>query len=104
MVHEEIEQTKPFGSLKSKIIHYTTTDLKRYAKKIDRYANYAAQAYIKQNKRIGSFNLYIKPAFKFLNSYIFRGGFLDGKTGWIICKLRTRETWLKAKIASEHKK
>lgn len=104
MVHEEIEQTKPFGSLKSKIIHYTTTDLERYAKKIDRYANYAAQAYIKQNKRIGSFNLYIKPAFKFLNSYIFRGGFLDGKTGWIICKLRTRETWLKAKIASEHKK
>ena len=59
--------------------------------------------YIKKNKNIGLFNLYIKPTFKFLNSYILRRGFLDGKTGWIICKLRAHETWLKAKIALDYK-
>ena len=103
MVHEEIEYTKPFGSLNSTIIHYTTDNLEHYTKKIERYAQQAAQAYIKEGKKIGIFNLYLKPAFKFLNSYIFRAGFLDGKTGWIICKLRTRETWLKAKIALDYK-
>ena len=104
MVHEEIERTKPFGSLNSKIIHYNTTDLKRYSQKIERYANYAAEVYLKKNKKIGPFNLYIKPAFKFMNSYILRGGFLDGKTGLMICKLRARETWLKAKITLEKNK
>ena len=102
-VHEEIEQNKPFGNLNSKIIHNTTKDLKQYSKKIERYAHYAAQEFIQKNKRIGVFNLYVKPAYKFVNSYIIRGGFLDGKIGWIICKLRTRETWLKAKIAKEYK-
>ena len=104
MVHEEIERTKPFGSLNSKIIHYNTTDLKRYSQKIERYANYAAQVYLKKNKKIGPFHLYIKPAFKFMNSYVLRGGFLDGKTGLMICKLRARETWLKAKITLEKNK
>ena len=102
MVHEEIEKTRPFGKLKSKIIHYTTNDLEKYTKKIERYAYYAAETYIKENKKIGVFNLYLKPAFKLLNSYVFRGGFLDGKIGWIICKLRTRETWLKAKITLDY--
>ena len=103
MVHAEIEHTKPFGSLKSTIIHHTTSNLEHYTKKIERYAHYAAQTYIKKNKNIGLFNLYIKPTFKFLNSYILRRGFLDGKTGWIICKLRAHETWLKAKIALDYK-
>ena len=103
MVHAEIEHTKPFGSLKSTIIHHTTSNLEHYTKKIERYAHYAAQTYIKKNKNIGLFNLYIKPTFKFLNSYILRGGVLDGKTGWIICKLRAQETWLKARIALDYK-
>ena len=103
MVHEELEYTKPFGSLNSNIIHYTTNNIDHYTKKIERYAYNAAHTYIKENKKIGVFNLYLKPAFKFLNSYFIRGGILDGKTGWIICKLRTRETWLKAKIALDYK-
>ena len=103
MVHAEIEHTKPFGSLNSTIIHHTTSNLEHYTKKIERYAHYAAQTYIKKNKNIGLFNLYIKPTFKFLNSYILRGGVLDGKTGWIICKLRAQETWLKARIALDYK-
>tara|TARA_E500000178_G_C16882709_1_gene689769 strand:- start:32 stop:1099 length:1068 start_codon:yes stop_codon:yes gene_type:complete len=103
MVHEEIECNKPLGVLKSTIIHHTTNDLERYTNKIERYAYYAAQTYIKENRKIGVFNLYLKPAFKFLNSYILRGGFLDGRIGWIICKLRTRETWLKAKITLDYK-
>lgn len=103
MVHEEVIKDIPFGTLKSKIFHHTTSDLNKYSKKIERYAHYAAQEFLLKNKRIGVFNLYIKPAFKFINSYFIRGGIFDGKIGWIICRLRARETWLKAKIALEHK-
>jgi glycosyltransferase involved in cell wall biosynthesis len=103
MVHEEIERNNTFGILKSSLTHNTTTDVLAYTKKIERYAYYAAKAYIQQDKRIGPFNLYIKPAYKFFSSYILRGGILDGKIGWVICRLRARETWLKAKIASDYK-
>ena len=52
MVHAEIEHTKPFGSLNSTIIHHTTSNLEHYTKKIERYAHYAAQTYIKKNKNL----------------------------------------------------
>lgn len=103
MVHEEIEQNQKIGKLKSKIHHYTAKNFQDYCNRIDRYAGYAAQEYIKSNKRINWFHLYVKPAYKFFYSYIIRGGFLDGKTGWIICKLRARETWLKAHKTIRHK-
>lgn len=101
-VHEEIEQNQKFGSLKSQLVHYTTQDLNLYTQKIERYAHYAAQELIEKKEHIGIFHLYIKPAFKFFQSYIIRGGILDGKIGWHICRLRTKETWLKAHIAYKH--
>lgn len=103
MVHEEIEQNTKIGKLNSKIFHYTASNLNEYFQRVDSYAGYAAQENIKKNIQITWFHLYIKPAYKFLYSYVFRAGFLDGKLGWIICKLRAKETWLKARKTIEHK-
>ena len=75
--------------------------LEAYIKKINRYAGYAAQELIKKNIKIGWIALYIKPAYKFLHNYIIRGGVLDGKNGWIICSLRAKEVWLRAKKAKQ---
>ena len=99
MVHEEIERKGAIGKLKSIFIHNTAIDTTFYTQKIERYANYAAQEIVKKKIRVNGFHLYIKPAHKFIVRYIIRGGFLDGKTGWIICKLNAKETWLKAKNA-----
>lgn len=99
MVHEEIEQKSEIGKMKSIFFHHTAVDIGFYTKKIERYANYSAQEIFKNKNRVNAFHLYVKPAHKFIVSYIIRGGFLDGKTGWIICKLRAKETWLKAKNA-----
>ena len=104
MVHEEIEQKGKIGRMKSVLIHNTAGDIPFYVQKIERYANYAAQEIIKKKIRVNGFHLYIKPAHKFIVRYIIRGGFLDGKIGWIICKLNAKETWLKAKRALELQK
>ena len=104
MVHEEIEQKGEIGKMKSVLIHNTACDIPFYTQKIERYANYAAQEIIKKKIRVNGFHLYIKPAHKFIVRYIIRGGFLDGKIGWTICKLNAKETWLKAKKAVELRK
>lgn len=96
MVHEEIAFSEKIGVLKSKILHYTAENLHKYNDKIERYAKYAAQQNILRNKKINYFHLYIKPAYKFVSSYIIRGGILDGAIGLKICCFRARETWLKA--------
>lgn len=103
MVHEEIQQNTKTGKLRSKIYHYTANNFEEYCKRIERYAGYSAEEHIKSNKRITWFHLYIKPAYKFFYSYFIRGGFLDGRLGWIICKLRAKETWLKARKTIQHK-
>ena len=89
------------GVLKTVIKHHTAQTLEAYIKKINRYAGYAAQELIKKNIKIGWVALYIKPAYKFLHNYIIRGGVLDGKNGWIICSLRAKEVWLRAKKAKQ---
>jgi glycosyltransferase involved in cell wall biosynthesis len=99
MVHEEIERKGEIGKMKSVFFHHTAVDIGLYTEKIKRYANYSAQEIFMKKKRVNAFHLYVKPAHKFIVSYIIRGGFLDGKTGWIICRLRAKETWLKAKNA-----
>ena len=96
MVHAEIKKNCSVGKLKSKIHHFTSENLNKYNKKIERYAEYAAKQNILKNKKINWFHLYLKPSYKFLHSYILRGGFLDGKIGLIICQFRAKETWLKA--------
>ena len=100
-VHAEIFGSKQMGVLKTVIKHHTAQTLEAYIKKINRYAGYAAQELIKKNIKIGWVALYIKPAYKFLHNYIIRGGVLDGKNGWIICSLRAKEVWLRAKKAKQ---
>jgi glycosyltransferase involved in cell wall biosynthesis len=96
LVHEEINFSGKIGTLQSKILHFTAENSYKYNKKIERYAKYAAKQNVLRNKRINYFHLYIKPAYKFVSSYIIRGGILDGAIGLKICRLRAKETWLKA--------
>lgn len=96
MVHEEIERKGHISKLKSNIHHFTAENTYKYNKKIERYAAYAAKQNMLHNKNVNGYHLYFKPVYKFLHSYIIRGGFLDGRIGLKICRFRAKETWLKA--------
>ena len=100
-VHEEIKLTSNIGKLKGEIIHYTATDYQAYKLKIERYAQYGAEELYQKDIPISLFQIWLKPGFKFFVSYIVRGGFLDGKKGFLICKLKAHETHLRAKITKQ---
>ena len=96
-VHEELIFRDPVKvtMLKGNILHYTVNSLQEYAEKTNSYAMMNAKKYFAAGKRSNFFKQYISPVFAFLQHYIFRLGFLDGREGFIIAKTTARYTFLK---------
>ncbi len=87
-VHEEIETIGiQVGQLKAKLEHYTYKNLQHYLDKTRRYAEWSAQDYFTRTKKISWFHLWLKPLFRFCKHFIWQGGFLDGKEGYVISKI-----------------
>jgi glycosyltransferase involved in cell wall biosynthesis len=87
--------------LKGNILHYTVQNHQEYDAKTDYYARMNAKKYFTAGKKTSWFKQYLSPAFAFLQHYIFRLGFLDGKEGFIIAKTTARYTFLKYRYLKE---
>ena len=81
--------------LKGNILHYTVQNRQEYADKTDTYARMNAKKYFDAGKRSNFFKQYLSPLFAFLQHYIFRLGFLDGREGFIIARTTSYYTFLK---------
>jgi glycosyltransferase involved in cell wall biosynthesis len=81
--------------IKGNILHYTVQNLAEYDAKTDYYARMNANKYVAAGKKANIFKQYFSPLFAFIQHYIFRLGFLDGKAGFIIAKTTARYTFLK---------
>ena len=96
-VHEQL--LLPSGALVRQIngyiLHYTMKDLAEYANKMTRYALLNAQRYHQQNKKAGWLKRRLSPRFSFFQNYILKGGFLDGRAGYLIASMTAYYTFLK---------
>lgn len=75
------------GYLKGKLLHYPYRDLAHYLQKFSRYTLFSAEQMYDEGEKANIFGITFKPILRFIRDYIFRGGFLDGKQGFIICVL-----------------
>ncbi len=87
--------------LKGNILHYTVNNRQEYEAKTKAYAMMNAKKYFDAGKKSNLFKQYFSPLFAFLQHYIFRLGFLDGKEGFIIAKSTARYTFLKYKFLNQ---
>ena len=87
IVHELLKVNGISATLKNELWHYSYSDYDSYKEKAKHYAELKALELYNKGKKPNAFDFYIRPAYKFLYNYIFRLGFLDGKPGYIICKL-----------------
>ncbi|TDP01327.1 glycosyltransferase family 2 protein [Flavobacterium sp. 245] len=87
IVHEKLIITGKTDTLKHKLIHYSYSNFEDYKQKMIFYGQLKAQEEFLKNTRPNFFHFYIRPAYQFLNQYLLRLGFLDGKKGIIICYL-----------------
>lgn len=93
LVHELLECDGTIGKLKNSLDHYTYSSVEEYRKKLTSYSKLRAQELEKKNLKPNFFHYLIKPAYRFLNHYIIRLGFLDGKDGYIISKLHAESVY-----------
>ncbi len=105
-VHEELifPVNVKVTTLKGNILHYTVNNLEDYIGKTRHYAMMNAKKYFENGKKPNFFRLYFSPVFAFLQHYIFRLGFLDGREGFIIARTTAWYTFLKYQYLRQMKK
>lgn len=82
-LHEKIECTSK-GRLKSSIEHFVFRDLVHQIEANNRYSSLGAEALHEKGKAFSLLLLIFKPWSKFLETYIWKRGFLDGVPGFVI--------------------
>lgn len=97
-IHEQlITSGAPAILLKGDCLHYSYYTLDQHYKQSDKFSTLSAQSLFERGKQASLFQLWISPAVKFINDYIFKLGFLDGLAGYTICKISAYTTYLKYK-------
>jgi len=96
------EVEPPVGRLKGDLLHYTMESYERQIAKTVAYADDFVNTCRANGRRISALDLWFRPTFRFLRSYLFRLGFLDGWQGYSIAWMTAFYTFLryaKAKAA-----
>jgi glycosyltransferase involved in cell wall biosynthesis len=98
-VHEilELDENVPSTQLKGDLLHYSYHSVAQHYMRIEKYSNLHAQQMFDDGKQSSPLKLLFAPAFKFFKDYVLKLGFLDGKTGFVICRISAKAVYLKYK-------
>jgi glycosyltransferase involved in cell wall biosynthesis len=83
------------GDLVQPLLHHTALDLDRFVNKQQRYATWSALDAHDAGKRASWVRLVTHAPLRFLQLFILRGGWLDGRAGVVVCGLAAWYTFLK---------
>lgn len=91
LVHERLDlRGKRVRRVKARIEHDTARSLAEYRAKLDRYATLSAHQKLEAGRVATPLDRYIHAAAYWLKNYILRGGFIDGRVGFVYHGLHTR--------------
>jgi glycosyltransferase involved in cell wall biosynthesis len=83
------------GRLVHPLEHHTALDLDRFVAKQCRYANWSALDAFDGGKKSTWFRMLTHAPLRFLQLYLLRAGWLDGRAGLVVCGLAAWYTFLK---------
>jgi hypothetical protein len=93
-IHERVRAVK-VRKLTHPIIHFVFSNLSHQVLTNDRYSTLLAQQLRNKNVRFSVLKLLVKPISKFLETYLWKRGFLDGLAGFIISVGAAHSVFLK---------
>lgn len=100
-LHEKIvaNEGSVVAKLDGDLLHYSFPTLSSHLRKVEQYSESGARYDVERGKKVSLLKLLFGPIWVFLNSWIFKGGFLDGYYGYLIAKISAFAAFLKyAKI------
>jgi glycosyltransferase involved in cell wall biosynthesis len=84
-VHEDMKMAAPKGHLEGDLIHHAYPTLESFIDHANRYSSLGAGMVVAERKVGFSFiNIVLRPLVRFIYSYFFRLGFLDGREGLLV--------------------
>jgi glycosyltransferase involved in cell wall biosynthesis len=89
-VHESVVVDGAVETLPGEILHYTCDSLQEHRERIEFYTDLAAREMFDQGKRVSALGRWLAPPWIFLETYVFRGGILDGREGFLISRMAAR--------------
>ncbi|TGM59997.1 glycosyltransferase family 2 protein [Leptospira adleri] len=93
--HDYISIQGKGGKLSGDIIHYSFRDLTHQVNTINQFSSIVAMTRQRKGKRFSVLRTIYKPFSKFIETYFFKFGFLDGFPGWVIAVSSAYSTFLK---------
>lgn len=86
--HSTPKTTSTVGRLREELIHHQYPSLELYIEHMNRYSSASTSLLLRRGKTSSGllsfcWNVLVKPAWVFLYNYLFRGGFLDGREGFL---------------------
>ena len=105
-VHETLNIPSDFEyvRLKGKLLHYSYKTEQEFEERLNKYANLAAEDLFSKSKKASFFKRYFSPIIRFLRDFIFKKGFLDGKTGYKIALGNASAVYRKYQILKKLRK
>lgn len=94
-VHEKLELEGPTGRLVQHIDHYNYRNVSEQIQRVDHYSALAAQEMFDNGRRFFLPSLFIRPPVKFLETYLWKLGILDGLPGLIISVMDAYQMFLR---------
>lgn len=79
-------QTPKTTLLEGDLLHYSWATPEDFRKQQFHFAELGAQSYFERGKKTGLLPWLFSPGINFVRTYVFKGGFLYGKTGFGICR------------------
>ena len=119
-VHEHVVADGPVAHLNHDMLHFAFPSIHVFMEKHNRYSNWEAAVEFKRSQGhsavIGetlsgrrrlknlSRHLPFRPALRFFYSYVIKRGFLDGKPGYVFCRLLAMYEFMSVSKLSEMKR
>jgi len=99
IIHEKlvINSKQNANLLKGDCLHYSYYSMEQHYVQAQKFTNIAAKELFDKGQTASIIKLMISPAVKFIRDYFINLGFLDGKAGYIVCRISAYATYLKYK-------
>ncbi len=83
-IHEGVRISRR-GRLNGHLIHHAFPDIEFWMSKFNHYTDLEAQGRFSKGQAVGLWNVFVKPAQRFLKTFLGRQGFRDGVQGLLYC-------------------
>jgi glycosyltransferase involved in cell wall biosynthesis len=82
-IHEELKVAGETGVLKNAMIHHTKGSISAHLDSMNKYTGIESSQFLKNGYTPTGYTVFLRPFFRFISCYIFKGGFLDGIAGLV---------------------